>query len=176
MDDLQTFRWPDAWTGAIPVLVRRVRAVCRPFGVQASDADDLTQCVLYKVHRATFLPRPGEDRLRNFNSVEELAAWAGVVARNLLAERSEAVERQKVDPGVNPEAVAGSSVSDPDLEPLAQYLELLTDPVEREVLRLRFEGDGLTLEAIAARLGRSLANVHKVLHAAIKKLRRSFGE
>ncbi len=176
MDDLQTFRWPDAWTIAIPAVERRVRAICRPFGVQASDADDLTQRVLCKVHRATFLPRPGEDRLRDFDSVGELVAWAGVVARNMLIEKAGAVERQRVAPGVDPDAVAGSSGTDPDLEPLAQYLQLLRDPVEREVLRLRFEGDGLTLEAIAARLGRSLAYVHKVLHSAIKKLRRSFGE
>ena len=154
----------------------RVKAICYAAGVRESDAEDVLQGVLLKVHKATFLPRPQEDKIRSFASARALTAWAGVVARNLLLEMAAESKRRKVTSDTDPAAVAETSRTDPDLEPLTTYLELLRDPVEREAMRLRFEGDGLTLEQIALRLGRSQAFVHGVLHAAIKKLRRSFGE
>lgn len=174
MEDERTFVWPELWTPAIPEIRRRVKALCAAVGVQASDADDVLQLVLIRVHRATFVPRPGEERIRSFNSVGELAAWARKVARSTLSDLRDKAERRRVSQEVDPVGIAATNTKDPDLEPLSKYLELLTSQVEREVVRLRFE-EALTQEQIAERLGRSKSYVHDMLHSAINKLRRGFG-
>jgi RNA polymerase sigma factor (sigma-70 family) len=176
VEDERSFVWPDVWTPAIPEIARRVKAFCAAAGVQAWDADDVLQLVLIRVHRATFLPRPGEERIRPFASIDKLAAWARAVARSVLAEMREKAERRRLSQEVDPTGLAATNTKDPDLEPLSEYLGLLTDPVEREVVRLYFE-EALTQEQIAERLGRwkSKSKVNGVLHSAINKLRRRFG-
>lgn len=174
METEESFSWPKTWTPALPRIERQVKAVCASFGVRGADADDVFQETLVRVHRATFLPRPGEQQVRSFDSAAELAGWSRAVARTVLLRNREAAQRQRVSSGADP-AVAAAKPTDPDLETLPTYLKLLTNPVERQVAELRFEAE-LTYEQIAERMGwRSVSRVHAVLHSALEKLRPEVG-
>ncbi len=163
MENEEEFDWPDEWEKAIPAVTRLVVSYYRRRGLSASDADDMLQNLLMRVViEATA-------RKRHFDSIPLLCGWLRRVLVSQLTKQIERQSKEKVTAGVDVTALPGGADRPTDTEDIADYISLLDDPREREVLTLRYV-EGLTLKAIGERLGFSTAQAHKLRDRALETL------
>lgn len=175
MTDADSFDWPDHWLPALDEIRRRVGSICYRWGVDQSTADDVFQATVLKVCEAARdegRSRPGTGApLRVFDGPGQLVAWASTVAFSVLNDarrKKSAAERPAGDK--LPEVPA----RDDNFAVLAEYLDLLDDPREREVIRMHYI-EGRTLAEIAARLGVSTTRVHQIREKALATTRERLG-
>jgi RNA polymerase sigma-70 factor, ECF subfamily len=106
------------------------------------------------------------------NRIRDLAAWHGAARRAVAREQRDVTEvlRELQRSGHGP---ATSMVRRDERDRLADAVEQLPDE-DREVLLLR-HFEGLTVDAIADRTGRSASSVRRALGRAVAQLGRKLG-
>jgi RNA polymerase sigma factor (sigma-70 family) len=132
-------------------------------------AQDVVQNVFVKLFTK------GGDRER---SAGQLKSWLYRVTHNEAvsyirkeSRRRDLHDRQADDPAISPARVSMPAVGSAKAEQRHAVLAMVDtlSPVERQVLLLRLE-EGLSYKEIAAITERTVGNVGKVLHHAVKKL------
>jgi RNA polymerase sigma factor (sigma-70 family) len=168
MADVTEFRWPERWTSVLPEVLRRVRAVCARYTLDAAAVDEVYMAVCERIMLATLFPKKGETKIRHFATATLLAAWAAKVARSealkILRARNEARS-------VEDSSLASEEGQDSTEWELSEYLNLLISKQQQRVIWLRFVEDR-TLREIATEVGVSAAQVLTIIDRALETLRR----
>ncbi len=166
MESENSFDWPDHWEVAIPAIRHLALSICYKGGLSSADTEDLSQIALLR------LVIEAANRKRQFASVALLCGWFSRYLRSQIKERREGQERERAAPDVDA-ASAATGVSG-ELS-ISDYLELIDDPRQKQVLRHRYV-EGLKFAEIAARLGLSLTLAHNLHDAALALLRRRLSQ
>jgi RNA polymerase sigma factor (sigma-70 family) len=164
------FTWPNDWEAALPGVQGRVKFICRELGLD-EEADDVFQEVSLRIWRLSKDPQSKSI----INNLDDLHAWAYRSAFWLVQDmhkkqsrRDQLARMTKLpDPDVSP-ASAGDTSGSADL---AEYLDLLPDARQREVIRLRFV-ERLTFKLIAEWLQEHPSTIYRLYGSAIETLTR----
>jgi RNA polymerase sigma factor (sigma-70 family) len=163
------FKWPDDWENIRPEADKYVRALCLLSGIPTLDAEGVYGEVCYRFAKACI---GGAE----FASPRKALAWIGTVALNLIRSDLKRMKRLGTRESIERVRAEFHSSSPPKFSgDFQEYLDLVDDPEQKEVLNLKILHD-LSFREIAEELSISAGKAHNLYKAALQRLKSQGGE